>query len=101
MIDKLEFFLAHARQRHFGYAAEACGVTQPTLSAGVKRLEETLDALFTLASEIAVPEEAQLERVRSFDATGFSARLHAVISAGPSIHFCSSVEEPCRRQLSS
>lgn len=42
MIDKLEFVLALARERHFGRAAEACGVTQPTLSAGLKQLEEEL-----------------------------------------------------------
>ena len=41
MIDKLEFLLALGRERHFARAAEACGVTQPTLSAGVKQLEET------------------------------------------------------------
>lgn len=45
MIDKLEFLLALARERHFARAAEACGVTQPTLSAGVKQLEETLGVL--------------------------------------------------------
>jgi DNA-binding transcriptional LysR family regulator len=41
VIDKLEFLLALAREKHFGRAAEACGVTQPTLSAGVKQLEES------------------------------------------------------------
>jgi len=45
MIDKLEFFLTLARERHFGRAAEACGVTQPTLSAGLKQLEGTLGVL--------------------------------------------------------
>ena len=45
LIDKLEFLLALARERHFGRAAEACGVTQPTLSAGVKQLEETTGVL--------------------------------------------------------
>ena len=45
MIDKLEFLLALARERHFGRAAEACGVTQPTLSAGLKQLEESLGVL--------------------------------------------------------
>ena len=45
MIDKLEFLLALARERHFGRAAEACGVTQPTLSAGIKQLEETMGVL--------------------------------------------------------
>ena len=39
MIDKLEFLLALARERHFGRAAEACGVTQPTMSTGIKQLE--------------------------------------------------------------
>src|SRR5688572_4182241 len=45
MIDRLDFVLALARERHFGRAAEACGVTQPTLSAGVKQLEEQLGVL--------------------------------------------------------
>jgi DNA-binding transcriptional LysR family regulator len=45
VIDKLEFLLALARERHFGRAAEACGVTQPTLSAGLKQLEESLGVL--------------------------------------------------------
>jgi DNA-binding transcriptional LysR family regulator len=43
--DKLEFLLALARERHFGRAAESCGVTQPTLSAGVKQLEDTMGVL--------------------------------------------------------
>src|SRR5450631_2017178 len=45
MIDKLDFILALAREKHFGRAAEACGVTQPTLSAGVKQLEEQMGVL--------------------------------------------------------
>jgi DNA-binding transcriptional LysR family regulator len=45
VIDKLEFLLALAREQHFGRAAEACGVTQPTLSAGIKQLEEMLGVL--------------------------------------------------------
>ncbi len=45
MIDKLEFIIALARERHFGRAAESCGVTQPTLSAGVKQLEEQMGVL--------------------------------------------------------
>ncbi|HSL80324.1 MAG TPA: LysR family transcriptional regulator [Pseudolabrys sp.] len=45
MIDKLEFILALAREKHFGHAAEACGITQPTLSAGVKQLEEQMGVL--------------------------------------------------------
>ncbi|WP_336487506.1 LysR family transcriptional regulator [Methylobacterium nigriterrae] len=39
MIDKLDFLLALSREQHFGRAAEACNVTQQTLSAGVKHLE--------------------------------------------------------------
>src|SRR5258708_36140541 len=45
MIDKLDLILALARELHFGRAAEACGVTQPTLSAGVKQLEEQMGVL--------------------------------------------------------
>jgi len=45
MLDKLEYLMALARERHFGRAADACGVTQPTLSAGIKQLEEALGVL--------------------------------------------------------
>lgn len=45
MLDKLEFLLALAREQHFGRAADVCGVTQPTLSAGLKQLEESLGVL--------------------------------------------------------
>ena len=42
MIDKLEMFIALAQEQHFGRAAEVCGVTQPSLSAAIKQLEEHL-----------------------------------------------------------
>jgi DNA-binding transcriptional LysR family regulator len=42
MLDKLEFLLLLARERHFGRAAEAAGVSQPTFSSAVKSLEENL-----------------------------------------------------------
>ena len=45
MIDKLEFVIALARERHFGKAAEACSVSQPTLSAGIKQLEDMFGVL--------------------------------------------------------
>ena len=45
MIDKLEFFIALAREEHFGRAAEVCGVTQPTLSAAIKQLEDQLGVM--------------------------------------------------------
>jgi DNA-binding transcriptional LysR family regulator len=45
MLDKLEYLMALAREEHFGRAADSCGVTQPTLSAGIKQLEETLGVL--------------------------------------------------------
>ncbi|ODR98028.1 LysR family transcriptional regulator [Methyloceanibacter methanicus] len=45
MIDKLEFLITLSRERHFGHAAESCGVSQPTFSAGIKQLEDTLGVL--------------------------------------------------------
>ena len=45
MIEKLEMFIALAREQHFGRAAEACGVTQPSLSAAIKQLEDQLGVM--------------------------------------------------------
>lgn len=45
MIQQLEYLISLAKERHFGRAAEASGVTQPTLSAGIKQLEEMLGVL--------------------------------------------------------
>ncbi len=42
MIAKLEMLLALAKARHFGRAAESLGITQPTLSAGIRQLEGQL-----------------------------------------------------------
>jgi DNA-binding transcriptional LysR family regulator len=42
MIDKLEHLIALAREKHFGRAAEANGVSQPTLSAAIQSLEDQL-----------------------------------------------------------
>lgn len=40
---QLRYIIAIDRYRHFGKAAEACGLTQSTLSLMVKKLEEELD----------------------------------------------------------
>ncbi len=42
MIDKLELLLHLSRERHFGKAAQAAGVAQPTLSSALKSLEDQL-----------------------------------------------------------
>jgi DNA-binding transcriptional LysR family regulator len=41
-LRQLRYFVAIARQRHFARAAEECGVSQPTLSAGLSALEADL-----------------------------------------------------------
>ena len=44
-IHQLKYIIAIDQYRHFGKAAEACGLTQSTLSLMVKKLEEELDVL--------------------------------------------------------
>ena len=42
-LTELKYIVAVARERHFGRAADACHVSQPTLSVAIKKLEEELD----------------------------------------------------------
>ena len=42
-LTELKYIVAVARERHFGKAAEACFVSQPTLSVAIKKLEEELE----------------------------------------------------------
>jgi len=64
----LEYLVALAETRHFGRAAERCHVSQPTLSAQVRKLEDSLG--FTLVERrprkvaLTVAGEAVVERAR-------------------------------------
>ncbi len=55
-LTELRYIVAVAREKHFGRAAEACFVSQPTLSVAIKKLEEELDVkLFERgSSEVSV-----------------------------------------------
>ena len=50
MLEKLTYFVAVAREQSFRRAAEACGVAQPTLSAGIKQLEDECGVMLVLRS---------------------------------------------------
>jgi DNA-binding transcriptional LysR family regulator len=63
MIDKLEFLIALAREKNFGRAAEQCGVTQPTFSAGIKQLEDTLGVMLVQRTSRFLGFTAEGERV--------------------------------------
>ena len=69
-IQQLEYILAVEKFRHFGQAADACFVTQPTLSAQISKLERELDILLfdrskmpVIPTEIGEKVIAQAKRV--------------------------------------
>ena len=82
MIDKLDYILALARERHFGRAAEACGVTQPTFSAGIKQLEETLGVGPAHGHTIAYAIERQSEDVLQVEHGSLYPALHRLEDRG-------------------
>ena len=55
-LTELKYIVAVAREKHFGKAAEACFVSQPTLSVAIRKLEDELEVkLFERsASEVSV-----------------------------------------------
>ena len=55
-LTELKYIVAVAREKHSGKAADACYVSQPTLSVAIKKLEEELEVkLFERsASEVTV-----------------------------------------------
>ena len=57
-LQQLEYIIALDKTRHFVRAAEMCGVTQPTLSAMIQKLEDELDCrIFDRSSHPIVPTE--------------------------------------------
>ena len=101
-LTELRYIVAVARERHFGHAAEACFVSQPTLSVAVKKLEEDLGVtLFERGpGEVSVTpsghkivEQAQrvleeASRIREIAAAGRDPlagplRLGAIYTIGP------------------
>ncbi|PSQ88617.1 MAG: hydrogen peroxide-inducible genes activator [Bacteroidetes bacterium QH_2_63_10] len=62
-LAQLQYFVALDTHRHFGDAAVACDVTQPTLSGQLRRLEEELDVQLIDRSRQPVVPTATGERV--------------------------------------
>lgn len=101
-LTELRYVVAVARHRHFGRAAKACFVSQPTLSVGIKKIEQELGvALFERnAAEVTVTPHGQpivdqalrvLEEVDTLKQMAESAqdplvgplRLGAIYTVGP------------------
>jgi DNA-binding transcriptional LysR family regulator len=63
IVRYLEYLVALSKERHFARAAAACNVTQPTLSAGIKQLEESMNVLIVERRQRFVGFTPEGERV--------------------------------------
>ncbi|HQR50711.1 MAG TPA: hydrogen peroxide-inducible genes activator [Methylophilaceae bacterium] len=101
-LTELRYIVAVARERHFGRAAQTCFVSQPTLSVGIKKIEEELGvAIFERGSgEITLTpvgeqivaqaartldEAAAIKNIarESGDPLAYPLRLGAIYTIGP------------------
>jgi LysR family transcriptional regulator, hydrogen peroxide-inducible genes activator len=101
-LTELKYIVAVAREKHFGKAAEACFVSQPTLSLAIKKLEEELDmkifersasevSVTTLGEEIVRQAQSVLEQAaeikeiakRGKDPLSGTMRLGVIYTIGP------------------
>lgn len=101
-LTELKYIVAVAREKHFGKAAEACYVSQPTLSVAVKKLEEELDvklfersanevSVTPLGEEIVRQAQAVLEQAanikelakRGKDPLAGALKLGVIYTIGP------------------
>ncbi|MEY8876817.1 MAG: LysR substrate-binding domain-containing protein [Leptothrix sp. (in: b-proteobacteria)] len=101
-LTELRYIVAVARERHFGRAAEACFVSQPTLSVAIKKLEEELElklferggsevSVTPLGEEIVRRAQATLESAASIkeiarrgkDPLAGPLRLGVIYTIGP------------------
>jgi LysR family hydrogen peroxide-inducible transcriptional activator len=101
-LTELRYIVAVARERHFGRAAEACFVSQPTLSVAVKKLEDELDvklfergsseiSVTPLGEEIIRQAQSVLEQAQSIkeiakrgkDPLAGALRLGVIYTIGP------------------
>ena len=101
-LTELKYIVAVAREKHFGKAAEACFVSQPTLSVAVKKLEDELElklferssgevTVTPLGEEIVRQAQSVLEQAaeikeiakRGKDPLGGPLKLGVIYSIGP------------------
>ncbi len=101
-LTELKYIVAVARERHFGKAAEACHVSQPSLSLAIKKLEEELEvkiferaagevSVTALGEEIVRQAQSVLEQAgqireiarRGKDPLAGTMRLGVIYTIGP------------------
>jgi LysR family transcriptional regulator, hydrogen peroxide-inducible genes activator len=101
-LTELKYIVALAREKHFGRAADACFVSQPTLSVSIKKLEEELDcklfersanevSVTPLGEEIVRQAQAVLEQAanireiakRGKDPLAGALKLGVIYTIGP------------------
>ena len=101
-LTELKYIVAVAREKHFGKAAEACFVSQPTLSVAIKKLEEELQlklfersanevSVTPLGQEIIQQAQSVLEQAalikeiakRGKDPLAGALRLGVIYTIGP------------------
>src|SRR3546814_12637536 len=102
LIRHLAYFVTLAKERHFARAADACHITQPTLSAAIRKLEEDLGVPLVARGNRFTGLTPAGEKLLAWSRqilTAYQSLINALAVARPRLLVGQIVKASCRKRV--